>query len=70
MPDDANPVGALQVTVDWVVNCADAYALLPPEQFARTLQSYSDADASPERFTDKEVVPVAALVQVLVEFNL
>jgi hypothetical protein len=62
--------GPGQVVVVKVVNCAVEYVLLPPEQFALTLQSYKVADVNPLKATEVEVVPLAALIHVAEEFGL
>ena len=63
MADEVKPVTVPQVEVVLVVNCACEYG--PSKvQLGFTLQSYSEFVVKPLRFTDSEVVPVAALVHV------
>ena len=48
-----------------MVNCACAYApVAPVVQLAFTLQSYNEPWVRPLRFTESEVVAVAALIHV------
>ena len=53
-----------QVVAALVVNCACANAPVAPVQLAFTLQSYSELAVKPLKFTDSEVVAVAALIHV------
>ena len=62
--------GPGQLVVVKVVNCAVAFALLPPEQFALTLQSYNVPDARLPILTDVEEIPEARLSQVADELAL
>ena len=64
MADEFNPVTVPQVGAALVVNCACANAPVAPVQLAFTLQSYNELAVKPVKFTDSEVVAVAARIHV------
>ena len=64
MADEARPVTIPHVAVVLVVNCACVYTPDPNVQLALTLQSYKEPAVKPLRFTESEVVAVAALIHV------